>query len=65
MSSPTRRTTPARLAGLLTLGIALVLLVTSVSWFTADRTGVGITQVVVAVLLGALGVVLVRRGRLA
>jgi hypothetical protein len=55
------RTSPARLAGLLTLGIALVLLVTSVSWFTADRTGVGITQLVVAVLLGVLGVVLVRR----
>jgi hypothetical protein len=50
-----------RLVGLLVLGIAFVLLVSSPTWFASDRTGVGVAQVVVAVLLGGVGAVLLRR----
>jgi hypothetical protein len=50
-----------RLVGLLVLGVALVLLVSSVSWFASDQTGVGVGQVVLAVVLAVVGGVLVRR----
>jgi hypothetical protein len=57
---PARR---ERLVGLLVLGVAVVLLVSSVSWFGSDRVGVGIGQVVLALVLAGVGVVLVRRTR--
>jgi hypothetical protein len=50
-----------RLVGLLVLGIAVVLLVSSVSWFGSGRGGVGIGQVVLGVVLAAVGGFLVRR----
>jgi hypothetical protein len=50
-----------RLVGLLVLGVALVLLASSVSWFASDQTGVGVGQVVLAVVLAVVGGVLVRR----
>lgn len=50
-----------RLVGLLVLGIALVLLVSSVSWFGSGRTGWGIGQLVLGAGLAALGAVLYRR----
>jgi hypothetical protein len=53
-----------RLVGLLVLGIAVVLLVSSVTWFGSDRTGVGIGQLVLAVVLAAVGGLLLRRARL-
>jgi len=59
--SPTARR--ERLVGLLVLGIAVVLLVSSVSWFGSDRVGVGIGQVVLALALAAVGGFLVRRAR--
>ena len=49
-----------RLVGLLLLGVAAVLVVSSVSWFGSGRTGVGIAQLVVGVALAAVGGVLVR-----
>ena len=52
-----------RLVGLLLLGVAAVLLFSSVTWFGSDRAGVGIGQVVLGVVLAVLGVVLVRRAR--
>jgi hypothetical protein len=50
-----------RLTGLLVLGVALVLLVSSVSWFGTGRTGVGIGQLFLGVVLAVVGAVLYRR----
>jgi hypothetical protein len=50
-----------RLVGLLVLGVALVLLVSSVSWFASDQTGVGVGQLVLAVVLAVVGGFLLRR----
>jgi hypothetical protein len=50
-----------RLVGLLVLGVALVLLVSSVTWFAADQVGVGIGQLVLGVVLAGVGGFLVRR----
>jgi hypothetical protein len=50
-----------RLLGLLALGIAVVLLVSSVTWFSSDRSGVGIGQVALGLVLAAVGAFLVRR----
>ncbi|MGY1811351.1 hypothetical protein [Blastococcus sp. SYSU D00820] len=50
-----------RLVGLLVLGIAVVLLVSSVTWFASGQPVVGIAQVVVGVIDGAAGVFLLRR----
>ena len=44
-----------RLIGLLVLGVALVLLVSSVSWFASDQAGVGIGQLVLGVVLAGVG----------
>ncbi len=61
----TPRRTPeqdrARLIALFLVGVAAVLLVSSVTWFGSDRAGWGIAQVVVGVLVGAVGGVLHRR----
>jgi len=58
-----RDTARERLYGLLALGVAVVLLVSSVSWFGTGQTLVGVAQLVVAVVLAALGAVLYRRSR--
>jgi uncharacterized membrane protein YidH (DUF202 family) len=50
-----------RLIGLLVLGVALVLLVSSVTWFGTGRTGVGVGQLVLGVVLVAVGGLLYRR----
>jgi hypothetical protein len=50
-----------RLVGLLVLGVALVLLVSSVSWFSTGQTLVGIGQLVLAVVLAGIGGFLLRR----
>ncbi len=52
-----------RLVGLLVLGVALVLLVSSVTWFASDQAGVGFGQLALGVVLAAGGGFLVRRGR--
>ena len=52
-----------RLVGLLALGVALVLLVSAPTWFASDRAAVGIGQLVIALVLAAVGAVLVRRAR--
>jgi hypothetical protein len=59
-SPDTRR---QRLVGLLLLGIALVLLVSSASWFGSSRVGIGIAQLAVGVVVAVAGGVLVRRSR--
>ena len=50
-----------RLLGLLLLGVALVLLVSSVTWFSTDRPGIGIGQLFLGVVLAAVGGFLYRR----
>jgi hypothetical protein len=50
-----------RLIGLLALGIAAVLLVSSVTWFASDRAAVGVGQLVLGVVLAAVGGFLYRR----
>ncbi len=50
-----------RLVGLLVLGIAVVLLVSSPTWFASDRQLIGVAQLAVGVLLAAVGAVLLRR----
>jgi hypothetical protein len=63
MTSPEPRAPRQRLVGLLLLGIALVLLVSSVTWFGSDRGGIGIGQVVTGLVVAAVGGVLVRRAQ--
>ena len=63
MTSPEPRARRERLVGLLVLGIAVVLLLSSVTWFGDDRSGVGIGQVVLALVLAAIGGFLVRRAQ--
>ena len=52
-----------RLVGLLVLGIAVVLLLSSVTWFGSDRAGVGVGQLVLGLVLAAVGGFLVRRSQ--
>jgi hypothetical protein len=52
-----------RLVGLLVLGVGAVLLVSSVSWFASDQAGVGVGQLVLAVVLAVVGGFLLRRSR--
>ncbi|WP_369131311.1 hypothetical protein [Modestobacter roseus] len=61
MSSPGPHRPRERLVALLVLGIAAVLLFSSVSWFGSDRAGVGIAQLVLGVALAVVGYLLYRR----
>lgn len=63
MTSPEPRAPRQRLVGLFLLGIAVVLLVSSVTWFGSDRGGIGIAQVALALVLAAVGGPLVRRAQ--
>jgi hypothetical protein len=50
-----------RLVGLLVLGVALVLLVSTATWFASDQAGVGIGQLALGVVLAGVGGFLIRR----
>jgi hypothetical protein len=50
-----------RLVGLLLLGVAVVLLVSSVTWFGTGQTVVGIAQLFLGVVLAAVGGLFYRR----
>ena len=63
MTSSEPRAGRERLVGLLLLGIAAVLLLSSVTWFGSDRSAVGTGQVVLGVVLAGVGAFLVRRAR--
>jgi hypothetical protein len=52
-----------RLIGLLVLGIAVVLLLSSITWFSSDRSGVGIGQLGLGLVLAGVGGFLVRRSQ--
>jgi hypothetical protein len=58
---PVPRARRERQVGLLLLGVAVVLLVSSVTWFGSDRSGVGIGQLLLGVVLAGVGVFLLRR----
>ena len=62
--TPPRPPAPGRerLAGLLVLGVAVVLLVSSVTWFAGDRTWVGLGQLFLGLVLAGVGAFLYRRG---
>jgi hypothetical protein len=63
MTAPGPRTRRERLVGLLVLGIAVVLLLSSVTWFGSGRAGVGIGQLVLGVVLAGVGGFLYRRAQ--
>lgn len=52
-----------RLVGLLVGGIAVVLLVSSPTWFASDRLVIGVAQLGVGVLFAGVAVLLLRRAR--
>lgn len=62
---PTPRRSPGqdreRLVGLFVLGVAVVLLLSSVTWFGSDQAGVGIAQLVCGLVVAGVGGYLVRR----
>ena len=58
-----RDTARERLYGLLALGVAVVLLVSSVTWFGTGQTLVGVGQLVLAVVLAVVGVTFYRRSQ--
>ena len=60
-AQPTRNARRERLIALLVLGVAVVLLVSSVTWFGTGRTAVGIGQLVLGLALAGVGGVLYRR----
>jgi hypothetical protein len=60
-SPASRDTRRERLIGLLVLGVAVVLLVSSVTWFGTGQTGVGVGQLFLGVVLAAVGGFLYRR----
>ena len=50
-----------RLVGLLVLGVAVVLLVSSVTWFGTGQEGVGFGQLFLGLVLAVVGGLLLRR----
>jgi hypothetical protein len=61
MTSPAARR--ERLVGMLLFGVAVVLLVSSPTWFASDRVGVGIAQLVLGLVLAGVGVWFGRRAQ--
>lgn len=60
-SHPARDARRERLVGLLVLGVAAVLLFTSVTWFSTGQQGVGLGQLALGAVLAAVGGFLYRR----
>ena len=52
-----------RLVALLVVGVAVVLLVSSVTWFASDRTVVGVAQLFLGAVLAAVAAFLYRRAQ--
>ncbi|HYH26210.1 MAG TPA: hypothetical protein VD834_12735 [Blastococcus sp.] len=60
---PSGKASRERLIGLLVLGIAAVLLISSPTWFAGNQAGVGVAQQLLAVVLAGVGASLLRRAR--
>ncbi len=58
--APARR---ERLLGMLLLGVALVLLVSSPTWFASDQVLVGLAQLFLALVVAGVGAWLYRRAQ--
>lgn len=58
---PARDARRERLVALLVLGVAVVLLMSSVTWFGTGQSGVGVGQVLLGLLLAGVGGLLYRR----
>ena len=52
-----------RLVALLVAGVAVVLLVSSVTWFASDQAVVGVAQLFLGVILAAVAAFLYRRAQ--
>jgi hypothetical protein len=52
-----------RLVALLAAGVAVVLLVSSVTWFASDRAVVGVAQLFLGAVLAAVAAFLYRRAQ--
>jgi F0F1-type ATP synthase assembly protein I len=52
-----------RLVALLVAGVAVVLLVSSVTWFVSDQAVVGVAQLFLGVVLAAVAAFLYRRAQ--
>jgi F0F1-type ATP synthase assembly protein I len=52
-----------RLVALLVAGVAVVLLVSSPTWFASGRTGVGVAQLFLGAILAAVAAFLYRRAQ--
>jgi F0F1-type ATP synthase assembly protein I len=52
-----------RLIALLVAGVAVVLLVSSVTWFTSDQAVVGVAQLFLGIVLAAVAAFLHRRAQ--
>jgi hypothetical protein len=64
MAEPrTRNARRERLVGLLLLGVAVVLLLSSPTWFSRDQSAVAIAQIVVGLVLAGVGGYLVKRAQ--
>jgi hypothetical protein len=61
MTSPGARR--ERLVALLVAGVAVVLLVSTVTWFASDQAGVGVAQLFLGVVLAGVAAVLYRRSQ--
>ncbi len=59
--APSRDPRRERLVGLLLLGVAVVLLVSSVTWFSTGQQVVGIGQLFLGAVLAGVGGLLYRR----
>lgn len=61
MTSP--RDGRERLLAILVAGVAVVLLVSSVTWFASDQAAVGVAQLFLAVVLAGVAASLYRRAQ--
>ncbi|MGY1705306.1 hypothetical protein ACI79C_12060 [Geodermatophilus sp. SYSU D00697] len=63
MSSPRPAARRERQVALLVAGVAVVLLVSSPTWFASDQAGVGVAQLFLAVVLAGVAAFLYRRAQ--
>jgi hypothetical protein len=63
MSTPGPVDRRERLVALLAAGIAVVLLVSSVTWFASDQAGVGVAQLFLGAVLAGVAALLYRRAQ--